>query len=90
MGQGPLDVGGQGFRVEVTLVPLLGHRGGTHRIEFPESVGSTSRARGVGDSLMRCRRSWIERRGERCLTATPSACAACGSGFASGAGTLVS
>ena len=54
MGQRPLDVRGQGFRVEVTLVPLLGHRGGTHRIEFPRDRGidvTRSRRGGFADAL---------------------------------------
>ena len=54
MGQRPLDVRGQGFRVEVTLVPLLGHRGGTHRIEFPRDRAidvTRSRRGGFADAL---------------------------------------
>ena len=57
MGQRPLDVRGQGFRVEVTLVTLLGHRGGTHRIEFPRERGidvARSRRGGFADALQEC------------------------------------
>ena len=54
MGQRPLDVSGQGFRVVVTLVPLPGHRGGTDRIEFPRDRGidvTRSRRRGFADAM---------------------------------------
>ena len=84
MGQRPLDVRGQGFRVEVTLVPLLGHRGGTHRIEFPRERAidvTRSRRGGFADALEQVVQRWRVQdwraRGLRRMTPRPTYIVSC-------------